>query len=354
MKWKVHPASEFAVHQEAWRALNQAASRSPLLDPAFIEPLLREFGTGGEFLATCMDNGSLQAATLVAPDQAGTWHTFLPAQAPIGAWVQRPGSSTQELMSSLVYALPRGALRLCVSQQDPELLPPPAGARRVETVDSIRIARVTVAGSFPEYWEKRGKNLRANMKRQRSWLQKQGITTTLEIATDPAEVCRAIDDYARLECAGWKNQTGSAIHPENAQGRFYRAVLERFCGLGRGRIYRYRFDDTIVAMELCIEGDDSLIVLKCTYDESLDKVSPAQLMREEAFKRLFDEARVRRVEFYGELMDWHTRWTGEVRTMYQAACYRWSILSRLRPVLSRMKRAALRALNARIAPSPQV
>ena len=94
-----------------------------------------------------------------------------------------------------------------------------------------------------------------------------------------AQVPAAIADYGRLESAGWKSDTGTAVHPDNAQGRFYTALLADFITAGRGAIYRYWYGDTVVAMDLCIEGAEEMIILKTTYDESIRDTSPAFLMR---------------------------------------------------------------------------
>jgi len=71
-------------------------------------------------------------------------------------------------------------------------------------------------------------------------------------------------------------------------------------------------------------------VLKTAYDEALGRqFSPALLMREEACRSLFDAGDIERIEFYGRVMEWHLRWTGEVRTMYHLNAYRWPGLARL-------------------------
>lgn len=38
--------------------------------------------------------------------------------------------------------------------------------------------------------------------------------------------------------------------------------VENFCRQGAGRMYRYWYNDKIAAMDLCIEGNGSIIVLK--------------------------------------------------------------------------------------------
>src|SRR5690606_7546681 len=190
------------------------------------------------------------------------------------------------------------------------------------TLEYIQTARITVATTFEQYWEARGKNLKHNMKRQRSHLEKDGIRTSLEILTEPSHVAAAIADYGELESASWKAHGGTAVHDQNAQGRFYRSMLEGFASQGQARIYRYRFNDQVVAMDLCIEEDGTLIVLKTAHASPASNLSPAFLMRQEAFRRLFEERQVKRIEFYGRVMDWHTKWSDEVRTMYHVNHYR--------------------------------
>jgi hypothetical protein len=70
-----------------------------------------------------------------------------------------------------------------------------------------------------------------------------------------------------------------------------------------------------------------------TYDEKVKIVSPATLMRHEVMNRLFDEGRITRIEFYGKAMEWHLRWTNDLRTLYHVNRYRWSVLKRLRSAL---------------------
>ncbi len=114
-------------------------------------------------------------------------------------------------------------------------------------------------------------------------------------------------------------------------------MLEEFCRQGAGRIYRYWYTNNIVAMDLCIEGNGSLIILKTTYDKSFsNNTSPALLMRQEAFKQLFSDGKLKRIEFYGRVMEWHTKWSDELRTMYHINEYRWSSLSLLSDIMSKL------------------
>ena len=111
-------------------------------------------------------------------------------------------------------------------------------------------------------------------------------------------------------------------------------MLEGFARRGAASVIRYCFNDKVVAMNLCIEGNGSLIVLKTTYDETVPShLSPAFLMREETCQQMFAEKKFSALEFYGKVMEWHLRWTDEVRTLYHVSSYRWPILLRLHTIL---------------------
>ncbi|HWJ93216.1 MAG TPA: GNAT family N-acetyltransferase [Telluria sp.] len=340
MKWTAVPATGFAQHSARWHELHARCGGHALLAADFVAPLVTHFGSGAEMLAWCEQDGRTVAMAVVAPAARGSWSTFQPAQAPVALWLQEPGADIERLCHGLMRALPGFPLVFGVTQLDPAMLPRPAHTPCIGTLDYIDTARVTIAGTFDGYWNKRGKNLRANLKKQRAKLDKEGIATRLEICTDPHAVAQAVADYGMLESSGWKAGCGTAVHAENAQGRYYREMLEASCRRGAGSIYRYFFGERLVAMDLCVEDADRVVVLKTSYDESAaGSLSPTLLMREEACRRLFEEGRVRRLEFYGRVMEWHLRWTDEVRTMYHVNCYRWPGLRRLHSLLESRARS---------------
>jgi hypothetical protein len=328
MKWTLTPASHFAAHAVEWDALQMANVAAPMLQADFAAALLAEFGNGDELLAMC--DGAM---AIVRPHGRGSWATFQPAQAPLGMWIERPGLDRAAAMASLLRAVPGIGLVLGLTQLDPLLAPVPDGA-----LDYIQTARITVAGSFDDYWAGRGKNLRSNLKKQRARLAADGVNLRLQTSVDPADMADAVRDFGRLESAGWKAQAGTAVHLDNAQGRFYARMLAAFATRGAATVYRYWFGEQLVAMDLCIRQGDCIVVLKTTYDESVPKTfSPALLMREEAVRALFDQGGTARIEFYGKVMEWHTRWTEEVRTLYHVNLYRWTVLRRLHALAQRRR-----------------
>ncbi len=323
MTWQILPGNSFAEHASAWDAVQSATTRIPFLESAFIAPLLVEFGTGKELLALHADGNGYDAATIVRPAGRGMWETFQPSQLPLGPWLAGPRDALPEHLKSLLRALPGLGIGLGVTQLDPLLQPAPSAARDVATLDYVRTSYIEIEGTFDAYWDSRGKNLRQNTRKQRNKLQAEGLEPALECLTEPGQVADALRDYGLLETAGWKAGTGTAIDPDNAQGRFYKRMLESFCAMGRGRIYRYRFGGKVVAMDLCIDNGAVVVVLKTAYDESFRAVSPSTLMRYEEFNAWWNEGRYKRIEFYGKTMEWHTRWAEHERQLYHATAFRW-------------------------------
>jgi CelD/BcsL family acetyltransferase involved in cellulose biosynthesis len=325
--WRLLPIESFDELASSWDRLNAAATGLPFLSSLFIRNLLRVFRDGSERLVVLGAAGEEQVIGIVRRGRLGAWETYQPSQLPLGAWVMADELDYEKVAESLLRVLPGAPLLFALTQQDPLVRPRPSDSATLRTADWIQTGWVEVAGPFEAYWKARGKHLQQNMRTQRSKLKSQGIEPTLEVVTRPNDVAGAIDDYGRLEGAGWKAAQGTAVRADNDQGRFYRAMLEDFCRAGMARIYRYRFGDRVVAVDLCIESADVHVPLKTTYDESIRGLSPSSLLRQEAYRHVFDERRVGRIEFYGRMVDWTRRWTDLKRTLYHVNSYRWGFLA---------------------------
>lgn len=346
MTWTLHPIARFAEFASQWDELVRSRPGTPFLESAFLQPIVDTFGSGDERLCLHHSNGQLRAAAIMQRARKGMWQTFQPSQLPLGAWVSDGTIDLVSACSELIRQLPGLTLGLGVTQLDSQIQVRPEDGPKVRTQDYIQTAWVNIEGSFEAYWEARGKNLKQNTRKQRNKLQAEGTTTRIECITAAEDVPKAIEDYGLLESAGWKTADGTAIHPDNAQGQFYRRMLENFCRLGRGRIYRYWFGEKVVAMDLCIHDDSAIVILKTTYDESYKAVSPSTLMRQDEFQQLFEEQKFKRIEFYGKVMEWHTRWTENARALYHANIYRHALVLRLLDLRAGMRKSAAQPKTA--------
>jgi len=328
--WELYPINQFEKFIQSWDTLNNKIAKSPILESRFIGPCLRHFPAGDALLALCGDQDNPTAMTIVNKNRFGVWETYQPSQAPIGAWMCDSTADLNTLLNSLANVLPGIVLSIGITQQDTSFLARPKNQTNIRTLDYINTARVNINETFDEYWANRGKNLRQNLRRQRNRLEREDVTTTLKTFDKPDQMKDCIAEYGKLESAGWKSQGGTAISPENDQGLFYTEMLQRFAETGDGFVFNYLYNDKIVAVDLCIKGNGTLIILKTTYDESQKTSSPALLMRQDSFQHFFNMDGLEKIEFYGKVMDWHTKWASDIRTMYHINYYPWKLLALLK------------------------
>jgi CelD/BcsL family acetyltransferase involved in cellulose biosynthesis len=340
MEWFFQKANTaFASHKNEWDSLNRASGNHILLDSRFVEPLIKHFESDDVTLAVCKDSGGCRAMALLVKDRLGVWSTFQPSQAPLGLILIGQDVQPYEIAMDLVEAIPGFTALLGVMQQDPRFsrfanLDP---AANVELLDYIDTARLELHGSFTEYWEKRGKNLKHNLDRQTRRLREAGRSLELIAVRHREGLAECMREYGRLESSGWKAGGGTAIEENNTQGRFYREIFEDFFSTGEAVIFQLRIDGKVAASDLCLARDGMLVVLKTAYDETVEKCSPALLMRREITKHLFNEGVIHTIEFYGKVRDWHLQWTTDVRRMFHVNIFRSVHLVRTRKLLKALR-----------------
>lgn len=336
MAWRFHHALQsFPSFSQDWDRINQQRGDHILLDSRFIEPLLRHFGSKKVLLATT-ESTQDPALALIEPGRFGFWQTFQPGQSPLGAILL--GSAydhdPSELILSLMRELPGWALGFSVTQQDPDFtcFKDVNGSVAFETLKYIQTPRLRVNGAWEDFWKKRSKNLIHNLSRQRRRLKEQGSVLQLVRNENPREVAAAIQEYGLLESTGWKGDEGSAVAAHNLQGHFYRELMEDFCSRREGVIYRLLLNGKTVASDICLERNATLVILKTAYDESVQGLSPGLLLHEEIFRSVFTEHKIKIVEFYGRLREWHRKWTDDSRIMYHLNFYRYGGVRKARRI----------------------
>lgn len=60
------------------------------------------------------------------------------------------------------------------------------------------------------------------------------------------------------------------------------------------------------------------------------------LMRYDAFSEIFNEEHFKYIEFYGKVMEWHTRWSDEIRQMYHINCSRLPFIPKIKSFLNKL------------------
>lgn len=334
-----------------WDRLNDDRLGLPFLTSSAVTAALDVFGSGRELLVVARRGGRPVAMAVLAPQGRWQWATFQPSQMPLGSWAAERGITLDDLARHMLRALPGPALALSFSQVDPRQAERASDAVDNRHDDYIPTSWLEVSGAFEAYWAQRGKNLRQNMRKQRNKLAADGIDASMQVLRSEHEMSPALQRYGQMESTGWKASQGTAIHPDNDQGRFYLRLLQDAARRGEALVTEYRFGDSTVAMNLGLLRRGELVVLKTTYDESIGKaLSPASLLREDELQAFFGGEEVRRIEYYGRTMDWHTKLTEQQRTLYHLTTYRWPWLKSLAERRRRKAEAAAAASAPGAAP----
>ena len=336
--------SQDTALQTDWDRLNAAGGNLPFMSSAAVVAALQFFGSGDESLLAGQSNGQNAVMLLVSKVGRFQWQTFQPSQLPLGAWVAEAGLHIDDLASSLQRRGPLGlCLSLSITQIDPLIAPRRADTPHNRHDDYIATAWVDIKGSFDDYWAARGKNLRQNMRKQRNKLQTEGVAAEMRVWRNAADMPSAIARYGELEGRSWKAQEGTAIRPDNDQGRFYTTLFTKAADQGEAAVYEYLFDGKTVASNLCLRRASTLVILKTTYDESIKAYSPAFLLNEELTQMLFVEQQILRLEYFGKVMEWHTRWTDNSRTVYHLTSFRHSLVKQLAHAIASRKARSIQA-----------
>ena len=266
MKWDFAPARKaFGGVRNRWDELNAARGNHILCDSIFVECALRHFGDDSVLLGVKNDSRKPGLA-MFRKKGTGFWETFQPSQAPIGLILLPMGIDVRDELAELMRSLPGYALQLSVLQQDPDyaMVPPALEGQRFETVEYIKTARISLGGTFEQYWKARSINLRHNVSRRRRRMLEKGFVPELVTLCKVEDMADGLKAYAKLESKGWKAQAGTAVTLDNAQGRFYQEIFDAFSARGEAVIYQFRANGQVIATDLCLIRDDVLIFVQTT------------------------------------------------------------------------------------------
>ena len=374
LDWQRLPAKRLfdtVALREAWDRLNAARGALPFLDTAVLRLAFQAFHPTGVELLVGNLAGQTQCLLLVQRTGLGRWQLYQPAQIPLGPLVAAAHLTLDGIARSALAALPFTTLVLSFTQLDPRHWPPPQQEAACVVKRYISTGWIDCAQDFDSYWAARSPNLRTSVGKAQRRLEAEGRQLRLRILTAPEDMAAAVARYGVLETSGWKGKRGTAVAAGTPQGDFYTAWLQEAAAHGEARVYELlasepgsspatdppdsgatvgndASNEKVIAADLCVVRGEALILLKIAYDEAFERYSPSTLLRREFMRDLLRhgtaEGRdsspqhahpgmpgpVRRVEFFGRLMDWHRRWTGEQRSLYHLTTFRWRWLAKLR------------------------
>ena len=101
---------------------------------------------------------------------------------------------------------------------------------------------------------------------------------SFEMAPPPEGLDEALDDLFRLEAAGWKSRTGTAILLNDAISRFYKEVAAWAAATGQLRLSFLRVGEHRLAGAIAVVDDSHLYALKIGHDPEYSRWAPGTLL----------------------------------------------------------------------------
>lgn len=322
MGWQVIPLENgLGPWRGAWDDLNNRLyGGHPFCDSRFVDALLRYFGEGSERLCAHRTGAEIDGLLIVCPRRAGVWTQFVPAQEQSAPALLERASSLGDLFA----VLPGRAWSIELLCQDPHFAPP--GLLEKKKASRLQphalTMNVKLEGSFEDYWRNRSKNLVKNMRRYEHRTGDEFGVAELRISAAPDAMRDAVARYGELETGGWKNRSGTAVNIENAQGRFYAEVMERFAETGQASVAEYWLGEKLAASRLLVSGSGMTIILKAAYDERLAKFAPGRSLLKRYLEHAFAEKQESTVEFYTNATPDQLAWATGRRTISHVMFFR--------------------------------
>ena len=315
-----------------WDLLNLRYCQShPMLDSRFVQPLTKHFPAKINILAGFRDQ---EVVALILLDNAKglIQLPYLPSQTQMALALLPDDISVIDL--SDMQCLPISALRLDLLAVDSQYQQVLLRLDGVETQARGTNMVVEASDSFADYWSQRPKNLRKNITRYKNRISKELGVYEFRAVTGKEGIGPAVERYGRMESLGWKGKLGTALHPDNAQGNFYREVLEKFSESDGAFVFELWVDGTMVASRLCIGNGRLLIILKTTFDERVKMYAFGRMLLFEALKYIFELQLANTVDFYTNASKDQLSWATNSRQIYNVSIYHGRLGSLFRRSLS--------------------
>ena len=173
--------------------------------------------------------------------------------------------------------------------------------------------------TFEEYWNKRSRKFRANLRRMTRKLKEKGEISFVKYDELPT-LSEAYDDLLAIEKQSWKHKHGTAISSIHKQEQFYWLLCQGAADKKRLHLIFLYLNQQPIAYNIGLISNKSYKYLKSSYDAAYHPCSPSTVLRAHQIEDLIKEG-VQEFDFHGEPYKWETKWTNDFKwhqsiTMY--------------------------------------
>ena len=136
---------------------------------------------------------------------------------------------------------------------------------------------------------------RKELRRQWRRLAETGAIA-ITIATEPAAVDRALEDFFTLEALGWKGRAGTAAAADEKVQHFVRTALFKLAAEQKVSINRLLVDGRAIAATVALRSGHGAWFWKIAYNEDFARFSPGVMLSVELTGELLDDTTMLRAD----------------------------------------------------------
>jgi CelD/BcsL family acetyltransferase involved in cellulose biosynthesis len=313
-------ASTIGECARGWELLAAADASLPTQDLPWALASLDAFGGEAAFLA----QGTRDAPRAIAPMIRRGRRLEL-----TGGEMFEPGdllADSADSLAALAAGLARDGAPLLLARLPPQS--PTIAALRTAVAPRGAVHVRTGVGypsiRLDDRWREPGGGLstsrRSALRRARRRAERSGEISVQLLAPAADDVPALLDQAFAIEARSWKGVTGTALAHDRPRARFVRRYAEETAKRGTLRLQFLRIGGEAVAMQIAVEWNDQIWLLKIGYDDAHAAASPGQLLLAES---IADAAR-RDLDSYqllGEAADWTRVWTSEEQACVTVRAY---------------------------------
>lgn len=205
-------------------------------------------------------------------------------------------------------------MRLCqLAETSPTLKELPAiaaaGGDRLGLWPSAKSPYLRLAGTWESYFQSLPRKHRSNIRNRFKRLEQVGAIR-FEQVTDPDRARDALEEGLRLEAAGWKGKTGTAIQCRPDVHLFYTRFARRAAERGWLRLHFLSVGGKRIAFDYSLCYRNKLFLLKPAYDPEFAAYSPYNLLCDMVLQDAFARG-IEAQDFLGIEDEWKLNWTRE-------------------------------------------
>lgn len=129
------------------------------------------------------------------------------------------------------------------------------------------------------------------MRRQRRLLDEQG-EVTYNVARQPADIHRRMEEFLSLESSGWKGKKRSALLLDRHHAAFAREAISNLSAVDAVRIHTLDLNGKAIASMIVLIMGGEAYTWKTSFDEDYSRYSPGKLLLGELTQWHLDDANI--------------------------------------------------------------